>query len=553
MLVLALLLLLTSLLSAQVTTRDVDPTQLTPGAETRKDSISVFQLGKSTRGASIPGMLVALPGAVAPESRPRLLVVAGLNPDHAGGILVASKLGTELLDLASADSKLRPLLERFAVEIIPCLAIDAVSASRGSRFFAPGRTSLRPVDDDRDGEADEDGPDDLDGDGAITQMRVPDPLGEWRVSDEDPRLMVKADRAKGQAGTHRLEPEGLDNDGDGAINEDPPGGVDFDRNFAYGWKEFDRKTGTSACSEPETRALIDHVLATRTIAAVLVLGHRDNLVATPPAMKGANPAPDGLEAEDRPLFEAVSELYKKRTVLGRAVEDKPDGAFHQWAYYQYGVPAFAAKVFEWGAPAKPASQPAASQPTSLPTGKAPESEDAKRLLDSDSRLGGRGFAAWKPFKHPTLGDVEIGGFVPLADVNPTADRIPDLARSHAQFVFDLLDLLPRVSLHGVAAKPLGAGLHEVTAVVRNDGRFPTVLRIATRNRAVLPSRVVLDLPSGSFELGERRTMLEPLGSSGQGRKLRWIVRAPAGSTATLSLWTEKAGEVSATVTFGDAK
>jgi hypothetical protein len=48
-------------------------------------------------------------------------------------------------------------------------------------------------------------------------------------------------------------------------------------------------------------------------------------------------------------------------------------------------------------------------------------------------------------------------------------------------------------------------------------------------------------------------MLEPLGSSGQGRKLRWIVRAKAGSTATLSLWTEKAGEASATVTFGDAK
>ena len=64
---------------------------------------------------------------------------------------------------------------------------------------------------------------------------------------------MKADRAKGETGAYRLESEGLDNDGDGAINEDPPGGVDFDRNFPHGWKEFDRRAGTSACSEVETR------------------------------------------------------------------------------------------------------------------------------------------------------------------------------------------------------------------------------------------------------------------------------------------------------------
>jgi hypothetical protein len=138
-------------------------------------------------------------------------------------------------------------------------------------------------------------------------------------------------------------------------------------------------------------------------------------------------------------------------------------------------------------------------------------------------------------------------------VNPTADRIPDLARSHASFVFDLLDLLPRVTLLEVEAKPLGAGLHELTAVVRNDGRFPTVLRMGTRTRVVLPSRVVVDLPRESFELGDKRTMLEPLGPAGQGRKLRWIVRAAAGTKTTVTLWTERAGEASVTVTFGEPK
>ena len=59
----------------------------------------------------------------------------------------------------------------------------------------------------------------------------------------------------------------------------------------------------------------------------------------------------------------------------------------------------------------------------------------------------------------------------------------------------------------------------------------------------------VDLPRESFELGDRRTMLEPLGPAGQGRKLRWIVRAAAGTKTTVTLWTERAGEASATVTF----
>ena len=36
------------------------------------------------------------------------------------------------------------------------------------------------------------------------------------------------------------------------------------------------------------------------------------------------------------------------------------------------------------------------------------------LAFSDKDLQGAGFVAWTPFKHPQLGDVEIGGFAPYA-------------------------------------------------------------------------------------------------------------------------------------------
>ena len=81
------------------------------------------------------------------------------------------------------------------------------------------------VNDDKDDQINEDGPDDLNGDGLITQMRVEDPEGEYLISGKDPRLMIKADPSKGERGKYKLYPEGIDNDGDGEINEDGPGGI----------------------------------------------------------------------------------------------------------------------------------------------------------------------------------------------------------------------------------------------------------------------------------------------------------------------------------------
>ena len=228
-------------------------------------------------------------------------------------------------------------------------------------------------------------------------------------------------------------------------------------------------------------------------------------------MKNANPAPDGLEADDRPLFEAVGELYRKRTRFGRQVEDKPDGAFHQWAYFQFGVPAFAAKVFE-GAPPKPSSQPRRRSPRRSRPARRPRATTPSASSTPTRASAARASSTWKPFKHPTLGDVEIGGFVPLADVNPTADRIPDLARAHAQFVFDLLELLPRVE---PARRRREAARRRAPRGDRGrPERRPLPDGAADRHAQPrrLPSRVVVDLPRESFELGERRTMLEPLGS-----------------------------------------
>ena len=247
-------------------------------------------LGKSLGGKPI---WVATLGEGDDRAKAGILVIAGADGTHLVGTEMALAHVDSLLSRASGDPKVGALLKEHTIYVVPRLNPDGAAALFGS----PKRenaANLRPVDEDRDRRTDEDGPDDVDGDGLITMMRIPDPKGDYRIDAKDPRIMVKADRAKGERGTHKLVPEGLDDDGDGSWNEDGPGGVRIDRNFSHNWKEHDRATGTSPMSEPESRALADFLLDHPNIAAVVVYGLHDNVRKAP---RGGEAGGDGEPVE----------------------------------------------------------------------------------------------------------------------------------------------------------------------------------------------------------------------------------------------------------------
>jgi hypothetical protein len=93
--------------------------------------------------------------------------------------------------------------------------------------------------------------------------------------------MVKADVAKGLLPTHRLVLEGRDDDGDGAWNEDGAGGVDVARNFTWRFEEHVPACGRWPASEPETRAILDFLLADERVAVVLELGDAETIAGMP--------------------------------------------------------------------------------------------------------------------------------------------------------------------------------------------------------------------------------------------------------------------------------
>jgi hypothetical protein len=254
-----------------------------------KGVVKLTSIGKSRGGRDLWALEIANPGPVEPAKRPALLIVAGFEGDHLVGTEIALAVAEYLARNAAADAAVKARLDGGTVYIVPRVNPDGAEG-----FFAPlktgSRTNAEPFDDDNDGRTDEDGPEDLNGDGQITVMRVPAAGGEYMIDPEDARLMKKADPKKGETGAYKLYTEGIDNDGDGFINEDPPGGTDLDRNFAHEYPYYKPGAGPHMVSAAEARALMAWIVAHRNVAAILTFGESDNLIVPPTSAGRLGPA-----------------------------------------------------------------------------------------------------------------------------------------------------------------------------------------------------------------------------------------------------------------------
>ncbi|MBE3130820.1 MAG: hypothetical protein IMZ54_08915 [Acidobacteria bacterium] len=249
-------------------------------AGAQKAIARISSIGKTRGGRDIWAVEIANPAGVPPAKRPALLVAANFEGDHIVGSEIALSVVEFLLNNYAGNADVKERLDNSTIYVIPRVNPDGAEG-----YFAPiktgRRTNATPRDDDNDGRVDEDGPEDLNGDGFITVMRVKAAGGEYMIDPDEPRLMKKADPKKGESGSYKLFWEGTDNDGDGFINEDPPGGTDINRNFAHEYPYYKAEAGPHMVSEAESRAVMGWVVAHHNVAAILTFGESDNLIVPP--------------------------------------------------------------------------------------------------------------------------------------------------------------------------------------------------------------------------------------------------------------------------------
>jgi hypothetical protein len=264
-------------------------TRLQAAVQAHPDLARIESAGRTFGGRDVWVVELANRRGAPPETRPALLVAATFEGDHLVGSEIALAVVESLVGRYPADPEIKKVLDESVIYIVPRVNPDGAEG-----FFAPlqagRRTALAPRDEDNDGRVDEDGPEDLNGDGLVTLMRVKASDGEYIADPEEPRLMRKADPKKGERGEFKIYSEGVDNDGDGFINEDPVGGTDLNRNFMHEYPYYQPDAGPHMVSEAESRAFLDWLLKHRNVAAILTFGESDNLVVAPNASGRLGPA-----------------------------------------------------------------------------------------------------------------------------------------------------------------------------------------------------------------------------------------------------------------------
>jgi murein tripeptide amidase MpaA len=408
---------------------------------------------------------------------------------------------------------------------------------------------------------------DLDGDGRMLMMRMPDPNGPWKICPEEPRLMVRREPTETGEAYYRLLPEGHVDHYDGVTIKIQPKKerLDLNRNFPEHWRQEykQRGAGPYPTSEPEVRALVAFIASHKNITGGVAFHTYSGAILRP--------------YDDRPDSEFPAEdlwTFKKIGKKGTEITDYPNisvyhdfryhpkqiitGGFDTWLYEHMGVYAWTVEIWN------PHTEAGIEDYDFIDWFREhPLEDDLKLLAWSDSVLDGKGYVDWYPYEHPELGEVELGGWDHIfAFRNPPQ---PFLEREVARFPKWLLWsalISPKLELLEATAKSVGDGAYRIRLVVHNTGWLPSyVTKKALEKKVVRELVCEIELPDGvTLVTGEPREELGQL----EGRayksafmdaedvtddrvKVEWVVSAPHGGRVKLVARHERAGTVHACV------
>lgn len=431
------------------------------------DLITVEEIGRSYLGAPLMVATLTRQATGPAHEKPALYVDGGLHAAELTGSAVATHLLAHLLTGYGHDPQVTRLLDTGVFYIRPKFNPDG--SDLVLREDIPLRSSVHPVDDDDDGVPDDDPPQDLNGDGWITTMRVPDAEGPWYADPDDDRILVRVPgdgAVPAGARRYRTEGEGVDDDGDGRINEDGIGGLDLNRNYPRNWEREHLQPGAGEfpLSEPETYAAVRFIQDHRNITGI-VHGHTSGgFVYRLPSAS----APSLFPTDDLALIEHLGAEYTRTT--GRPVRPSAThptehryGTLISWGYWDQGV-------IGW----VPEYSPGPEMWVTDYDGDG-EITEAEELRYDDEELGGRYFVEWTPLEHPTLGPVEVGGWkTRFWGQNPPREHLEEETAPQLPWILYLAEQAPRLALETPVVRREG-DVFVVEARVTNTGFQPTSL------------------------------------------------------------------------------
>ncbi len=458
-------------------------------ARTWPKFLNLGSMGKSYGGRELWVMTINNPDTGPESSKAAMYIEANVHGNEVQGGEICLYTIWFLMENYNRNPEIKRLVDERVFYIAPTVNPD------GRDYFLYGtgsgaRTGHVPVDDDGDGLFDEDGPDDLNGNGVIEQIRKYVPgQGTHRISHNDPRIMEAV--PPGEKGDWvLLGSEGLDNDGDGRVNEDSPGGYDPNRNYAADWQPNYIQGGAMdyPFQLPEARATEDFLAAHRNVAGAQSYHNSGGMILRGPgsAWYGDYPASDirvynelGENGERiLPWYEYYIIWQGLYTVHGGSIDWTSDG---------HGIVSFSNEL--WNGSQYFQSPMLQEQ---MQDSRTPISRGLSRFFFDDFVEFGEHYEEWKPFDHPEYGEVEMGGWRKLAGrINP---RFMNMELFHRNMAFTLYhaDEMPLMTMGETRVESLGGGMYKVWVDITNERLIPSITARAMNNRVVQPDLLTVD-------------------------------------------------------------
>jgi hypothetical protein len=490
-------------------------------------SAELISLTKTAGGKDIWVLKV---GAGQMDQKPAIAVVGGVE----GYEVLSVELAVQFAEKLVADHE--DALEWTTFYIFPNMSPDAYEQYHATLKYER-RGNAVSVDHDRDGVPGGSGHSDLNSDGLITMMRVEDSMGDYMISKEDDRVLVKADKSKGEAGKYSLYKESKDDDKDGEFAEDLKEGIAFNKSLTYKFPVFEPLAGDMPVTQKESRAMLDYLFEQWNIFAFVTFSPANNL--TSPLKYNAGNAKKRIVTsileEDQALNAMISEAYTK-TVKAKAYQQTnqgTDGDFFQWAYFHFGRLSFSTPGY-WTPEYKDS------------TGKGKSNAEANYLAWADSLGMDDVFVPWTEIQHPDFPGkkVEVGGIKPFVLTTPSFEKVGEIADQHTEFILKLAAMQPKLEIHNVKSESLGNGLTRVTMDLFNNSAIPTHSEMGARSRWLRKIRIDMDADAEKIVSGNKIELMDSLGAY-EKASLSWIIRGSG--NVTVKAGASHAGFTSTTV------
>ena len=532
--------------------------------------VSLESIGRSFEGREIWVLTVTNAATGPAAEKPAFWVDGNIHATEVAASAANLYFLNTLVIQYGSDADVTRVLDTRAFYICPRINPDGAEWALADKPKWV-RSSTRPYPHDEE-EIDGLTVEDIDGDGRILQMRIADSNGLWKPHPQEPRLMVRRDPTEAGGTYYRIVPEGSVEGWDGFTLrlKRPKHGLDLNRNFPANWRQEHEQLGAGPfpTSEPEVRAIAEFLVGHRNITGGVAFHTWSGVLLRP-----FDHLPDtemhaedlwfyqkagvkGAELTGYPAISVYHEFrYHPKQVIG--------GAF-DWIYDHLGMFSWVVEIWS------PMREAGIDKYLFIDWFRDhPIDDDLKLYRWNVEKLDGAAHVDWKPFDHPQLGKIEIGGWNRFhAFSNPPPKFLAaELARFPKWLIWQALTS-PKLELVVAEADALAEGTWRVRLVVQNTGWLPSYVSKRALERKVVRGVIAeIALPAGGELLqGKPRDEFGQLEGKAYKHtgvsfwpdyhvtddrvKVEWVVRCRAGSEVTLTARHDRAGTVRATVKLG---